>query len=91
MGALPLRDPTQPPMAAVLSPTVNADQSPSHLQLTAVFIYPTYKLAIINGAPLKEGDHLGEYTITTIATNTVELVGPTNDKLMLTLVMDLKK
>ena len=91
MGAVPLRDPTQPPMAATIAANNNDDKTPSTLQLTAVFIYPTYKLAIINGTPIKEGDHIGEYTITRIEPNTVELQGPTNDKLLLTLVMDVKK
>lgn len=91
IGAVPLRDPTQPPMAAPIVPANNTEKSAGALQLTAVFIYPTYQLAIINGLPLKQGDHIGEYTITRIETNTVELQGPTNDKLMLTLVMDMKK
>lgn len=75
IGATSRRDPTQPPGALSAPDTITAGQP---LDLTAIFVYPHIKIAIINGQVVKAGDHLGEYIITTINEDTVELTGPQN-------------
>lgn len=89
IGATDYPDPTRPPnfQTAVDS----QDTTPTNLILTAIFTYPTFNMAIINGNAYKQGDKLGEYTITRIALNTVELSGPENSTQELTLTTSVKK
>lgn len=89
MGMTAIPDPTQPP-GFNASPSSTQAQA-RQFDLTAIFIYPTYKLAIINGQALKSGDQIGEFTVTTINTNTVELDGPKNSKEVLQVVTDVKQ
>src|SRR3990167_5164008 len=79
-GAVEMVDPTRPP-DRVLTP---AKAQP--LTLTAIFIYPHKRIAIINGQAVTMGDRVGEFTITSINTYSVELVGSQNNREMLQLV-----
>lgn len=63
-------DPTEPPNAN--TPQQTAAQP---LVVTAIFIYPAYRVAIINGQSLMVGSHVGEFIVTTINPYTVELSG----------------
>lgn len=86
-GASTFPDPTRPPgFNAIQTKTT----SPQQLQLTAIFIYPTYKVAIVDGQAIKIGDHIGEYTVTNIDLNAVELEGPQNEKETLQLVASIR-
>ncbi len=81
LGALPTIDPTRPPKV-----NTNAQATPSEpYELTAVFLYPQYSIAIINEQTYKVGDKIDEFTITTIHPNTVELTGPQGNKEILQL------
>jgi hypothetical protein len=71
MGFDSLRDPTRPP-----GYLVTGANTADPLQLSAIFIYPHRRIAVIGNQSLTVGDKFGEYTITTITPNTVELVGP---------------
>ena len=88
LGVSSLTDPTRPP-GVIFGPQNTASSQP--LQLTAVFIYPNYRLAIINDQVALIGDHIGEFTITTISPYAVELTGPQNAKSVLTLTVPLKQ
>ena len=80
-------DPTRPPTYA---PTA-APVSKQPMQLTAIYIYPTKRFAIIGGRIVKEGDQVNEFTISTITADTVELTGSQRNKETLTLVTPVKK
>ena len=80
-GATPRIDPTRPPKSKMTSSTPNLP-----LQLTAIFIYPNYSVAIISGKAVKVGDQIDEFTVTTIRPFTVELSGPQNIKEVLQLL-----
>lgn len=82
--AMAYPDPTRPPDYSQTSGS-KSPLLPDALTLTAVFIYPSYRIAIINNRVLKPGDQIGQYTVTTIDTNTVELVGPQHGKEILSL------
>lgn len=83
------RDPTQPPTVSINTPSSTAPQS-SALVLNAVFIYPDSKIAIINKQPVKIGDHINEFIVTSISLNTVELMGPSNRREVLELTTPVK-
>jgi len=82
IGAVNQTDPTRPPK---LKSTAQGTFS-QPFKLTAIFVYPQYSVAIINGKPVKVGDHIDEFTVTTIRPYTVELTGPQNYKEVLPLV-----
>lgn len=82
-----LTDPTRPPVS-VYQP--EAASSQGAMIVTGIFIYPTYKVAIIDGKASTIGSQIGEYTITTITPNTVELAGSENTQQVLTLVKPVK-
>lgn len=86
IGAIPKVDPTRPPKSASVS-----GKSNQPLQLTAIFIYPKYSIAIINGKIVKVGDQIDEFTVTTIRPFTVELNGPQNSKEVLQLITPVRK
>lgn len=88
MGSTAMVDPTRPP-GFTATHAAAAKEGP--LTLTAVFIYPNYQIAIINGQTAMIGDHIDEFTITSITPFTVELVGPRNNKEILPLVTPLKQ
>lgn len=88
LGAAMPVDPTRPP--GYNDPVLEISQKKS-LDLTAIFIYPTYRLAIINSQPLKVGDKINEYTVTSISANTVELNGPENTQEVLQVAASVKK
>lgn len=87
MGAVSLVDPTKPPQ---LSPTNEITEQKS-LNLTAVFIYPAYRLAIINGKAVMVGDKIEEFTVTTITPYTVELSGMNDHKEILQLTLPIRQ
>lgn len=89
IGAVIAIDPTRPPTFTTV--TTDPSASAGNLNLTAIFVYPTYKMAIINNRSLLVGDRLGEYTVTNIEQNTVELADPQNNKMTLTLVNQVKQ
>ena len=81
-----LADPTRPP-GFVGTGTANNKS----LEVTAIFIYPTHRIAIINGQVLMVGDKINEFTVTTIEPNTVELVGSEQHVETLSLTMPVKE
>ncbi len=83
-----MTDPTRPP-GTVLTPAGAASQG--SLTVNAIFIYPNYRSAIINGQIVMIGDHLGDYTITSITPFAVELSGPQNSQEVLPLVTPVKQ
>ncbi|EKD71873.1 MAG: hypothetical protein ACD_46C00080G0008 [uncultured bacterium] len=84
-------DPTKP-ADFVANPTLsNSAISLNSLTLNAVIIYPSYRIALINGQILMNGDHIGEYIVTNIELNTVELTGPQDKKIILNLVTSIKQ
>jgi len=87
-NAAELVDPTRPPDSQFVTKPVNAGQP---LSLTAIFIYPNYRLAIINGQPLMVGDHINEFTITAITPFTVELMRSQDSKEVLSLTLTVKR
>lgn len=87
LGATTNTDPTQPP--GYEAPISSASNN-QPLALTAVFLYPNDRIAIIGGKPVKVGDKIHEYTVTTIQANTVELVGPKATHEVLTLTATVK-
>lgn len=74
-------DPTRPYDAFLDIQTIG--ESGGSLTLYATYIYPEYRLAIINGQIFKIGDKINEFTISSIDQNTVEL---TNAKLEKTIL-----
>lgn len=81
-------DPTRPP-DIIFSPKSYSSNQP--LKVTAIYVHSNYRLAIINGQVVKTGDHLGEFTITTINPYTVELTGSQNNQLVLPLTVTIKQ
>ena len=82
-----LIDPTRPPGADITS---QAEVAGSPLQLTAVFIYPYSRMAIINGKTVRIGEHIGDFTVTSIEPFAVELTGTQDNKEVLLLVPTVK-
>ena len=72
-GATTLTDPTRPP--DILIPAAKKLRMAGSMQLTAIFIYPNRRFAVINGQSVSVGDKIGEYTIINIQHDTVELKG----------------
>ena len=74
-GLTGMRDPTRPPDEFL--PVNKKDAiSTNPLKLGGIFVYPNTRLAIINGQLFTEGSKIGEYVVTTINQDTVELTGP---------------
>jgi len=84
-----LIDPTRPP--TYQDSVSSKAQYTDNFILSAVLISPQRRLAIINGQQVMVGDKLGEFTITSISSNTVELIGPENRKQLLQLAAPVKK
>lgn len=84
-----LKDPTQPP-GAIFNPQDDSSVSGA-LVLNAVFIYPTYRIAIINGQAFKIGDRINELTVSSIEQNTVELTGSKNEVTVLSVGSPIKQ
>ena len=89
-SAATLLDPTRPPRA-VLATLQREGNLPKPLMLTAVFIHPQYRLAIISGQAVKLGGTINGFTVTAITPYTVELLGPSNTKETLTLIEPVKR
>lgn len=96
IGLLPLLtgldtmvDPTRPP-GVITSPTANTTTA-QPLELTAVFIYPSYRMAIIGNQKAMISDHIGEFIVTNILPYTVELTGQQNNKVILQLAAPVKQ
>jgi MSHA biogenesis protein MshK len=87
-AATELVDPTRPP--ADMLPPIQNFKVKGPLQVTAIFIYPSYRTAIINGQLVRVGDQLGSHTIINIQRDTVELSGAENKTMVLNLVTDVK-
>lgn len=87
LWAVDMVDPTKPPLVLMTPQTLTMNQP---LELTAIFIYPKYRFAIINGVIMKPGDKIGEFTITMINPYTVELTGPQGTQQLLQLVIPIK-
>lgn len=84
-----LHDPTEPP--AGFLPAKNNEISYRSMNLNAIFIKPSDRWAVINGQIYHEGEAVGEYIITNIRTDAVELIDSTNNKEILQLVAPVKK
>lgn len=89
INKIALHDPTEPPPDFM--PTKNSEVNYRTLNLSAIFIRPTSRWAIINGQVYHEGDAMGEYIITNIHVDTVELIDSANNKEVLQLVTPIKK
>lgn len=87
-GAAQLRDPTRPPN--VLLPDSKSIDTSGPLQLSAVFIYPDRRLALINSQYASVGDKVGSYTVINIQRDTVELKDTENAQVRLSVVPDVK-
>lgn len=87
-GATPLVDPTRPPDIRTSDSKKLADTGPLHL--SAVFLYPNRRIAIISGQLAKVGDQIGAYTITNIQRDTVELKGSEESPVNLMLLPTIK-
>lgn len=85
LGATIYHDPTEPPGFQ------GAESAKNPFGLSAIFIYPHQRFAIINGVEMEVGNHLGEYIITTITPNTVELTGNGNKIEVLQLITSVKQ
>ena len=83
-----IKDPTRPPRQTLALPSINETQD---LELTAIFVYPNQKFAIIDGKRVTVGDTMGELTVTVITPNTVELTGPEKNKEILRLSLPVKQ
>lgn len=83
-----LVDPTQPPLSLMPADSAIPWQK---LTLGAIFIKSNAKTAVINGESYNEGDNVGEYIITNITDNTVELLDSSKQKEVLHLVTNVKK
>ncbi len=88
-GATTLTDPTRPP--DILIPAAKKLLIPGSMQLTAVFIYPDRRFAVINGHSVSVGEKIGEYTIINIQHDTVELKGLQDSSKVLTLLPSVKR
>ena len=87
-----IHDPTEP--TADFKPTKTTETKEINyrsLNLTGIFIKPDSRTAIIDGKVYHEGDAVGEYIITNIHVDTVELVGTTNNREVLQLAAPIKK
>ena len=80
-GAAAIPDPTRPPDALI--PASNKINATGTLGVTAIFVYPNHRFAIINGQMVRVGDKIGEYTIINIQHDTVELTGSQDTSLVL--------
>ena len=80
-------DPTRPPDARISS----QNDIGGPLTVTAIFTYPGYQMAIVSGQLVMIGDQIGEFSVTSITANTVELVRSGKDKLVLELTPDVKQ
>jgi hypothetical protein len=88
LGALAMQDPTRPPN---VSTNPNAAEVGQPLAVTAIFVYPNRRIAIVNGQNVVVGDHVGELTVTSINQDTVELEGPQHTREVLQLVEPVKQ
>lgn len=88
-GAAAIVDPTRPPDELI--PATKKARSYGPLQLTAIFSYPTHRLAIINGQLAAMGDQIGSYTIINIQDDTVELKGLRDKSIVLPLLPSIKQ
>ena len=88
IGATAIPDPTRPPDALI--PATNKIKVTGALTVTAIFVYPNRRFAIINGQMVSVGDKIGEYTIINIQHDTVELKGSKDSSLTLSLLPTVK-
>lgn len=72
LTAAELVDPTRPPWAIDATPTLAKDS----LVLSAIFITPKQRLAVVNDQFLKIGDHYAGFEVINIEINKVQLKGP---------------
>lgn len=84
-----LIDPTRPAGYQESGDTARIETN--EFTLNAIIIHPKHRLAIINHQQVMVGDKIGEFTITSITSNAVELVGPENKKQVLQLVARVKQ
>jgi len=86
-------DPTRPPDLVLfkLNQRSANEVMNSTQRLTAIFVYPHYKIAIIDNQVKRTGDRVGEYVVTSIKRNVVELTGNHNKRMMLKLSPTIKQ
>jgi len=87
-GAVQLVDPTRPPDALIPNSQKLAIEGP--LKLTATFIYPDRRIAIISDQVVMVGNQVDTYTIINIQRDTVELKGSDETPVTLTLLPAVK-
>lgn len=88
-GATNMPDPTRPPEQLI--PASKKLHQTGTMQVTAIFIYPSRRFAIISGHMASVGDKIGEYTVINIQHDTVELKGSQDTSMILQLVPMVKK
>jgi hypothetical protein len=88
-GAAAIVDPTRP--SDNLMPAGKSLVIEGKPKLSAIFIYPNRRMAIINGNLVKIGDKIDSYTIINIQDDTVELNGLLNDSLVLPLLPTIRQ
>jgi hypothetical protein len=81
-----LVDPTRPPNVAFSTRSIVQQE----FNLSAIFIYPTYKLAMIDGKAVMVGDSFAGYIVTNMTPFSVELIDKENRKEVLTLIASVK-
>ena len=81
-------DPTRP---ANLPMSGQNESSKQPLILTAIYIHPQKRLAVIDGQLVKTGEMISGFTITRINPYTVELLGPGKEPMMLQIVLPIKE
>ncbi len=87
-GAMQLTDPTRPPDATTSDS--RSVEATGPLQVSAVFVYPDRRLALINNQYATVGDQVGSYTVINIQRDTVELKDSHDARVTLNVVPDIK-
>lgn len=87
-GTTQLHDPTRPPDAS--SAELDHEASQSSVDLMAIFGNSVSRYAIISGEIYREGDKIGEFTITQITPYTVVLTSSDQSQQVLELVEKIK-
>jgi hypothetical protein len=84
-----LVDPTRPPSSMTAADAEQHATGP--LTLFAIFSYSGRALAIINQQTVTVGDEIGDFSVTSIHENTVELINKDQKQLILELAPKVKR
>jgi hypothetical protein len=84
-------DPTKPPDAYLKKEETVVKTTTGTLVLHAIFTYSGRTVAIINEQAVSMGDQIGDFSVTSIHGNTVELLGKDGKSLTLELTPEVKQ